>query len=113
MPLYSYCCPTCEHQEDGFATVDERHTGAPECHGKMSLQIVPAMLSPDIAPYQAVAGDRAGQYITSRKEHREFLKRNRFTEVGNEQPKPIKNDFKPKKGEIAQELKHVIQPYLR
>jgi hypothetical protein len=37
----------------------------------------------DIAPYQAVAGDRAGQFITSRSEHREFLKRNRLVEVGD------------------------------
>jgi hypothetical protein len=39
---------------------------------------------PDIEPYKAVAGDMAGKYIKSRKEHREFLKRNNFQEVGNE-----------------------------
>jgi hypothetical protein len=79
----------------------------------MSLVIQAAMVSPDIQPYKAVAGDRAGQYITSRREHREFLKRNRFVEVGNEPIKPIKNDTRPKKGEVARELKQVIQPYLR
>ena len=38
----------------------------------------------DIEPYKAVAGDMAGKWITSRKQHREFLKRNGFQEVGNE-----------------------------
>lgn len=39
---------------------------------------------PDIQPYKAVAGDMAGKWITSRSQHREFLKRNGFQEVGNE-----------------------------
>lgn len=39
---------------------------------------------PDIEPYQAVAGDMAGKYITSRSQHRDFLRRNNFQEVGNE-----------------------------
>jgi hypothetical protein len=46
-----------------------------------------AYVQGDIAPYKAVAGDRAGQWITSRRAHKEFLKRNRLIEVGNEQPK--------------------------
>ena len=39
---------------------------------------------PDIQPYKAVAGDMAGKWIRSRREHRAFLKRNQFEEVGNE-----------------------------
>lgn len=78
----------------------------------MSLEIMPVMITPDIAPYKAVGGDRAGQYITSRVEHREFLKRNRFVEIGNEPIKPIKNDTRPKKGEVAAELKRVIPQVL-
>lgn len=50
-------------------------------------QLSAAYVTPDIAPYKAVAGDRAGQYITSRREHREYLKRNRLVEIGNEKPK--------------------------
>lgn len=38
----------------------------------------------DIEPYRAIGGDAAGQMITSRSQHREFLKRNGFIEVGNE-----------------------------
>jgi hypothetical protein len=38
----------------------------------------------DIKPYVAVAGDMAGKEISSRSQHRAFLKRNGFDEVGNE-----------------------------
>ena len=113
MPLYSYLCTTCGKQADSFANVAERHSNAPNCHGKMQLEIGAAMISPDIAPYRAVGGDMAGKYITSRREHREFLKRNGFVEVGTDPVKPIKNDFRPKKGEVAQELKKVIPQVLR
>jgi hypothetical protein len=78
----------------------------------MVLEIMPTMVTPDIAPYKAVAGDRAGEYITSRAQHREFLKRNRFVEVGNEPVKPIVNNTRPKKGEVAAELKRVIPQVL-
>lgn len=76
------------------------------------LEIMPTMVSPDIQPYKAVGGDMAGKHITSRKEHREFLKRNRFIEVGNEPLRPVKNDTRPKKGEVAAELKRVIPQVL-
>lgn len=113
MPLYSYVCDHCGRQMDHYATVEHRHTGAPVCHGRMELEICAPMVNADIAPYRAVAGDRAGQMITSRREHREFLKRNRFVEVGNEPIRPIKNDFQPRRGEIAQELKRVIPQVLK
>ena len=59
-------------------------------------------IMPDIEPYKVVAGDRAGQYITSRSEHREYLKRNDFIEVGNEKDYFFKNqgktEYNPTKG---------------
>ena len=120
MPLYAYRCPVCPNKEEHWASVAERHTAAPYCcagdhlgsHGQMKLEIMPTHVMPDIAPYKAVAGDMAGQHITSRREHREFLKRNRFVEVGNEPVKPVKNDTRPKKGEVAAELKKVIPQVL-
>lgn len=48
-------------------------------------------VQPDIEPYMAVSGDRAGKMIRSRREHREFLKRNQFEEVGNEKAYMMKN----------------------
>src|SRR5688572_4097589 len=47
---------------------------------------------PDIEPYKAVGGDMAGKYITSRSQHREFLKRNGFEEVGNDSGQSIERD---------------------
>lgn len=46
---------------------------------------------PDIEPYVAIAGDRAGKVIRSRKEHREFLRRNNFEEIGNEKDYMTRN----------------------
>lgn len=46
---------------------------------------------PDIEPYVAIAGDMAGKVIRSRKEHREFLKRNNFQEIGNEKDYMTRN----------------------
>jgi hypothetical protein len=61
-----------------------------------------------------MAGDRAGQMITSRKEHREFLRRNNFSEVGNEAPKDTsKLRTSTKKGEIREELRRVVPSVLR
>jgi hypothetical protein len=37
----------------------------------------------DIKPYIAVGGDMAGKPITSRVQHKEFLKRNRLVELGD------------------------------
>ncbi len=112
IPLYSYRCPVCDQTKEQVNTVAERHAGAPICHGRMQLEIMPTMVSPDIAPYKAMSGDKMGQMITSRKEHREFLKRNRFIEVGNEPIRPVKNDTRPKKGEVAAELKRVVPQVL-
>ena len=38
----------------------------------------------EFQPYQPVTGDMEGKWITSRKQHREFLRRNNLVEVGNE-----------------------------
>ena len=38
----------------------------------------------DIEPYKVVGGPLAGQWITSRSKHREYMKANGFIEVGNE-----------------------------
>lgn len=117
MPLYAYRCSTCERRQDAFASVDMRHEAAPNCHGTMELEIMPAMVTPDIQPYIATAGDRAGQPITSRRQHREFLKRNRFVEVGNEPIKPT-NEFRKihteaDKRTLREQMKPVIREALR
>jgi hypothetical protein len=63
-----------------------------QANSRGGLQIIK-----DIEPYQAVAADVAtgsAPVIKSRREHREFLKRNGYVEVGNEfngGPRPRKH----------------------
>jgi hypothetical protein len=53
----------------------------------------------DIEPYKAVGGDIALKgkcpAIMGRRQHREFLKRNNYVEVGNEPVRPKKWDYGP------------------
>lgn len=61
----------------------------------------------DIEPYQAVTGDMAGKWITSRSEHREFLRRNNLIEVGNEKAYMTRNGGKsPDNPTLVSERKH-------
>lgn len=78
-PLYFYECPHCQRTKTEFRKVDERHDG-PECHDKMKLKIVPVQVMPDIQAFN-VPGTK--KFITSRKDKREYMKRNNLTEVGN------------------------------
>lgn len=113
MPTYVFSCPHCDEIEEIITTVADRNNAPSHCGVRMDRVITAPHVNPDIQPYRAVAGDRAGKVIGSRAEHREFLKRNRFVEVGNEPIRPIKNDFRPKRGEIAEELKRVIPQVLK
>lgn len=49
-------------------------------------------VQPDLEPYMAVSGDMAGKVIRSRREHRAFLRRNNFEEVGNEKAYMMRNN---------------------
>ena len=86
MPLYSYKCE-CGEVIDTYRTVEKRHQAPMHC-GKDMRQVItaPSMVFGDIEPYQAVAADKeTGKcpVITGRKQHREFLRRNGYEEVGN------------------------------
>jgi hypothetical protein len=64
----------------------------------------------DIEPYRAVATDIAlgrPPEIMGRAQHREFLKRNNYNEVGNEMPKP-RRDEAPDYHAIGREIKSII-----
>ena len=47
-------------------------------------ETLPDRIIGEFKPYQPVTGDMQGKWITSRRQHREFLKRNNLVEVGNE-----------------------------
>lgn len=75
----------------------------------MTRVIEPPMVMGDAPPYRAVTGDKMGQEISGRVQHREFLKRNRLVEVGDAPVRPT-NIMRPtvKKGSIRRELKRAI-----
>ncbi len=93
MPIYCYSC-TCGRQTEAWRSMDKRNDGPTHCGQTMSLKLVPTMVQADIEPYRTVAADQeSGKRlnITSRKQHKEFLKRNGYEELGNEKPKRLAN----------------------
>lgn len=55
-----------------------------KCGGELRLVLQPPHIVGDIQPYKSIV---TGEMITSRDKHREHLKRNGLTEVGDQKPK--------------------------
>lgn len=112
MPLYLVRCPTCKSEQDIIRRVAD-YEDTPECCGERMKHVICApMITPDIQPYKAIAVDKkTGKtpYITSRKEHREFLRRNNYVEIGNDSMKPreTRGDFNLR-NDLAQATKKVL-----
>ena len=79
MPMYDSRCLACGETFTTFRRMADCDD-LPMCCGTRTARVyTPPMLTPDIAPYQAVAIDKktgTAPVITSRAEHKEFLKRN-------------------------------------
>ncbi len=124
MPMYTYRCscgnvmsqfrkiadrdrmPLCERMDGDFTVL--------HADQKVTRIIEAPMVAPDIGAYQAVAVDVATgkpPVINSRSSHREFLKRNGYTEVGNERigrkPGEVRGDFNLRK-ELTQATREVL-----
>src|ERR1700754_625734 len=111
MPIYEWACDTCGAQIDVHRSVADYRV-PPEHDHPMQRVIGAAYAHGDITPYKALTGDMMGKEITGRKAHREFLKRNRLVEVGDQKPADT-SKMRPtiQKGEIAQELKRAIHEH--
>ena len=75
---------------------------------------VPTRLTPliigDIQPYQAMGRDietGTAPMITSRSQHRDYLRRNNYTEIGNEK-QPARHAETISDREIGKQIKHTI-----
>lgn len=81
-----------------------------ECFGHWRQVAAGPQIIRDIEPYRAVAGDVASggkaPVITSRSDHRQFLKRNGYIEVGNE--KPVQRQVSYSNDVTPREVKQVI-----
>lgn len=100
MPTYTVKCEVCGDQQDIFRRMADCDD-TPECHGQRMRHVLHApMVIADIQPYRAIAVDKkTGEqpYITSRRQHQEFLKRNNYTVVEQDSRKrEMRGDFNVK-----------------
>ncbi len=92
MPSYTFECQgVCRNSRTVYLSLAEHETAKFYCCKKpMQQAFVPVQTMRDIQPYRAVAVDKAtgkAPMITSRSEHRDFLRRNNYIEIGNDIPK--------------------------
>lgn len=112
MPLYDLQCNDCgDTVEQHIPLADfAKPLSKCACGGERFRAIRPLRVISDIQPYQAMGTDIAtgkAPIITSRSQHREYLKRNGYVEVGNERPKS-KPTYSPDFHEIGRTIKKVM-----
>lgn len=98
MPLYRFLCPVCSLASDEFRKIESRDDPliCPKDRAGMQRIIMPTMVQADIQPYMSAAVDKeTGKPvgIQSRKQHREFLRRNDYVEIGNDAPRATSRDI--------------------
>lgn len=124
MPTYEHECGACGAVIEVVCPVSERNcvvtcpcqlarAAGKRLAAKRVILTAP-MGQPDIAPYLGTAGDRKGLPITSRREHREYLKRNNLRELGTDVPKnTAKMRTSKLSGNDRQQLRATIRDELR
>lgn len=96
MPTYVYSCD-CGQTTEAIRTVANRKRGPSHCGRKMQLTITASYhIQPGFEPYRAVGGDK--RIISTRAQHRDFLKEFNKVEIGNDSsmapPKVSDAEFK-------------------
>lgn len=114
MPLYRLICDACAREEDIFRRIAQMDDLLPTCcERSMRRKVCAPFVVADQAPYQAVAVDcktGTAPRIEGRAQHREFLRRNSYVEVGNDIPKPrteVQGDFNVRR-ELAEATRAVL-----
>lgn len=87
-PVYEWKCQKCQKVHEVYRALKDYQLGV-DCCGKPTQRYFQGsyQVTPDIEPYMTVAADKQTQkrvYISSRREHRDFLRRNGYVEIGNE-----------------------------
>lgn len=115
MPIYAMKCPACSAGQDIYRSIARMNDDLPTCCDvPMQRQVCTPAVVADLPAYQAVAVDKAtGKIprIEGRKQHREFLSRNGYVEVGNDKlpakPRELLGDFNVKP-QLAEATKQVL-----
>lgn len=114
MPIYPFRCPECGSYGDCYRTLaDYDKMPVCECGAQTEKQLCAPFIQPDLAGYQALGVDvKTGNAprIEGRTQHREYLKRNGYVEVGNDLPKSRQFDGSDKslKGDVIEATKRVL-----
>jgi len=83
MPLYTCECESCSSHSEYYSPIASRRDSPNcECGGDTHIIITPTQIAPAFQSYKAIAGD--GRWIHSRTQHKNFLRENNLTEVGND-----------------------------
>jgi hypothetical protein len=104
MPTYVWNCSACGELEV-FRPISQ-YAVPPEHPHPVTRVISPCVGFGDIKPYIARAGDMAGKPITSRAEHRKFLKRNRLVELGDA---PVRSTREMRKTTSRKEVRESLK----
>jgi len=101
MPTYCYECE-CGNEFERILSIHDETVQICSCGfiAKKVIKCAPQILA-DIKPYKSVV---TGKMITSRSAHRNYLKDNNLTEVGNEKP-PWMDDYVRRRDEGTLEKK--------
>ena len=118
MPLYQIICDDCGSEQEVYRSIATMNDLPECCETPMRRKVCAPMVISDIQPYQAVAVDVATgkpPVITSRSQHRAFLKRNGYVEVGNEmpdmsKPRKVEGDFNVRQA-LREAVREVLPKY--
>lgn len=102
MPLYGCQCNECGNTKDIFRRIDDRDKDLPVCCGnEMSRVVTPLYVIEDTKPFLSPID---GKEISTRKALREHCQRHDVIQVGDEKL-PEKKPYRPKKGDVAEDIK--------
>lgn len=107
MPMYEFQCSDCLKADNVFRRVESRDDShvCTRCSSTRTRRVVfpHQFIQADIEPYRAMGPERP--WITSRAQHREYLYKHGYEEVGNDPSfAPPMDDEEPHPSEKAREM---------
>lgn len=91
MPVYAVKCK-CGHKEDVFRPFSDHGNWPKHCGSKMKQYLTPTNVMVDMEPYRSPID---GSIVSSRKHHRDHMRKHGVIEVGNEKLTGKKKSYEP------------------